>query len=94
MSKIPDLKTLALRDTAFADLMQKRIYSILLVATRYDSFILEDDGRVDEQIYNEYNKYNDRQTKNNQCTGRSSVQYKLNIPHKYLLSGLLSCTLV
>ena len=55
MSKIPDLKTLALRDTAFADLMQKRIYSILLVATRYDSFILEDDGRVDEQIYNEYN---------------------------------------
>ena len=55
MSKVPDLKTLVLRDTDFVDLMQKRIYNILLVATRYDSFILEDDGRVDEQIYNEYN---------------------------------------
>lgn len=54
MSNIPDLKTLALRDTDFADLMQKRIYNILLLATRYDSFILEDDGRVDEQIFNEY----------------------------------------
>lgn len=58
MSKIPDLKTLVLRDTEFADLMQKRIYNILLVATRYDSFILEDDGRVDEQIFNEYNSLN------------------------------------
>lgn len=55
MSNIPDFKTLALRDTAFADLMNKRIYNILIVASRYDSFILEDDGRVDEQIFNEYN---------------------------------------
>ena len=52
MSNIPDFKTLALRDTAFADLMNKRIYNILIVASRYDSFILEDDGRVDEQIFN------------------------------------------
>ena len=55
MSNIPDLKKLALRDTDFAELMQKRIYNILIVASRYDLFILEDDGRVDEQIYNEYN---------------------------------------
>lgn len=55
MSNVPDLKSLVLRDTDFVDLMQKRVYNILLVATRYDSFILEDDGRVDEQIYNEYN---------------------------------------
>ena len=55
MGNIPDLKKLALRDTAFADLMNQRIYNILIVASRYDSFILEDDGRVDEQIFNEYN---------------------------------------
>ena len=51
---IPEIRTLRLRDTVFENLMQRRIYNILLVATRYDSFILEDDGRVDEQIYNEY----------------------------------------
>lgn len=42
------------KDTAFASLMNKRIYNILLIATRYDAFMLEDDGRVDEQIFNEY----------------------------------------
>lgn len=41
-------------DTPFAQLMNKRIYNILLVATKYDAFMLEDDGRVDEQIFNEY----------------------------------------
>ena len=55
MSNIPDLKKLVLRDTAFADLMNKRIYNILILASRYDTFILEEDGRVEEQIYNEYN---------------------------------------
>ena len=35
-------------------LMNKRIYNILMVASRYDMFMLEDDGRVDEQIFNEY----------------------------------------
>ena len=54
MSKIPDLKDLVLRDTPFAQLMNKRIYNVLLVATTYDAFMLEDDGRVDEQIFNEY----------------------------------------
>jgi CheY-like chemotaxis protein len=34
--------------------MQKRIYNVLLIATKYDAFMLEDDGRVDEQIFNEY----------------------------------------
>ena len=42
------------RDTPFANLMNKRIYNVLLIATKYDSFMLEDDGRVDEQIFNEY----------------------------------------
>ena len=54
MSKIPRLKDLVLRDTPFAELMNKRIYNVLLIATKYDAFMLEDDGRVDEQIFNEY----------------------------------------
>lgn len=54
MSGIPDFKNLALRDTSFANLMNKRIYNVLLLATKYDAFMLEDDGRVDEQIFNEY----------------------------------------
>ena len=54
MSGIPNLKDLAFRDTPFANLMNKRIYNVLLIATKYDSFMLEDDGRVDEQIFNEY----------------------------------------
>lgn len=54
MSGIPNLKDLVLRDTSFANLMNKRIYNVLLIATKYDAFMLEDDGRVDEQIFNEY----------------------------------------
>ena len=54
MSGIPNLKDLVFRDTPFANLMNKRLYNVLLIATKYDSFMLEDDGRVDEQIFNEY----------------------------------------
>lgn len=54
MSGIPDFKKLVFRDTSFANLMNKRIYNVLLIATKYDAFMLEDDGRVDEQIFNEY----------------------------------------
>ncbi|MDH6535775.1 response regulator [Parabacteroides sp. 52] len=54
MSGIPDFKNLVFRDTSFVNLMNKRIYNVLLIATKYDSFMLEDDGRVDEQIFNEY----------------------------------------
>ncbi len=54
MSGIPNLRELVFRDTPFANLMNKRIYNVLLIATKYDAFMLEDDGRVDEQIFNEY----------------------------------------
>ncbi|MBO7379581.1 MAG: phosphoenolpyruvate synthase [Bacteroidales bacterium] len=43
-----------LRDTEFVDLMQRRICNVLLVANPYDAFMLEDDGRVDEKIFQEY----------------------------------------
>lgn len=47
---------LTLRDTSFVDLMQKRIFNVLIVANPYDAFMLEDDGRVDEKIFSEYTK--------------------------------------
>lgn len=34
--------------------MKKRIYHVLLISSAYDAFMLEDDGRIDEQIFNEY----------------------------------------
>ena len=54
MSRISDFKNLVFKDTSFANLMNKRIFNVLLIATKYDAFMLEDDGRVDEQIFNEY----------------------------------------
>jgi CheY-like chemotaxis protein len=41
-------------ETAFDMLMQKRIYRVLLICSHYDAFMLEEDGRIDEQIFNEY----------------------------------------
>ena len=43
-----------LKDVSFVNLMMRRIYNVLIVANPYDAFILEDDGRVEEKIYNEY----------------------------------------
>ncbi|MBP5381029.1 MAG: phosphoenolpyruvate synthase [Bacteroidaceae bacterium] len=48
--------TLELQDTKFVDLMRRRIFNVLLVANPYDAFMLEDDGRVDEKIFDEYAK--------------------------------------
>ena len=38
----------------FQDLMLYRIHEILLVASPYDAFILEEDGKLTEQILSEY----------------------------------------
>ena len=48
------LSRLYLKDTAFQNLMQKRIFNVLLIATPYDAFMMEEDGRVEEQVYFEY----------------------------------------
>ncbi len=49
-----DPEHLTFRETAFDLLMQKRIRNVLLLCSSYDAFVLEEDGRVDEQIFNEY----------------------------------------
>ena len=54
MDNKPNFKQLYFKETQFANLMMKRIYNVLLVANPYDAFILEDDGRIEEKIYNEY----------------------------------------
>ena len=43
-----------LRDVSFLNLMQRRIFNVLIIANPYDAFMLEDDGRVDEKIFTEY----------------------------------------
>ena len=48
------LNQLYFKDTQFVNLMTKRIFNVLLVANPYDAFMLEDDGRIDEKIFNEY----------------------------------------
>lgn len=54
-SKIPqEWNKFILKDVTFVNLMMRRIYNVLIVANPYDAFMLEDDGRVEEKIYNEY----------------------------------------
>ncbi len=45
-------------DTPFIKLMRRRIHKVLLIASNYDAFILESDGRIDEHIFNEYTSLN------------------------------------
>lgn len=55
---VHDVNEFRFRDTPFVQLMNKRIFNVLIIASQYDMFILEDDGRVDEQIFNEYTSLN------------------------------------
>lgn len=48
------LSQLYLKETAFQNLMQLRIFNVLLIASPYDAFMMEEDGRVEEQLYFEY----------------------------------------
>ena len=58
MNNSDNIKKLYFKDTSFASLMEQRIYNILLIASKYDAFMLEEDGRIDEQIFNEYTSLN------------------------------------
>ena len=55
MADIPqEYNNFFLKDVSFVNLMTHRIFNILIVANPYDAFMLEDDGRVDEKIFDEY----------------------------------------
>ncbi|MBO4445138.1 MAG: phosphoenolpyruvate synthase [Bacteroidaceae bacterium] len=45
-----------LKDVSFQNLMTRRIFNVLLVANPYDAFILEDDGRIEEKLFDEYSR--------------------------------------
>lgn len=51
---ILDLQKYDFTDTSFDLLMQKRIRRVLIICSNYDNYMLEEDGRIDEQIFNEY----------------------------------------
>lgn len=55
---MPSIKKLYFKDTSFANLMQQRVYNVLLFASKYAVFTIEEDGRIDEQIFNEYTSLN------------------------------------
>jgi CheY-like chemotaxis protein len=55
---LPDLQKYDFTDTSFDLLMQKRIRRVLIICSNYDNYMLEEDGRIDEQIFNEYASLN------------------------------------
>ncbi|MRR22231.1 phosphoenolpyruvate synthase, partial [bacterium] len=46
------------RETSFELLMQKRVQFVLLICSRYDAFIMEEDGKIDEKVFNDYVSFN------------------------------------
>jgi CheY-like chemotaxis protein len=55
---ILDIQKYDFTDTSFDLLMQKRIHRVLIICSNYDNYMLEEDGRIDEQIFNEYASLN------------------------------------
>ena len=54
-NKIPqEWNKFSLKDVSFVNIMTRRIFNVLIVANPYDAFMLEDDGRIDEKIFDEY----------------------------------------
>lgn len=54
VKKVADIKKFYFTDTPFDNLMTMRIRKVLLICSKYDAFVLEGDGRIEEQIFNEY----------------------------------------
>lgn len=50
----PDLKKFESKFLKFDSLMQHRVKNVLLVSSLYDSFVLEEDGKLTDLIYSEY----------------------------------------
>ena len=54
VKKVADINKFYFTDTQFDNLMTMRISKVLLICSKYDAFLLEGDGRIEEQIFNEY----------------------------------------
>ena len=55
---LPDLKTYEFTEVPFKELMQNTVHNVLIVCSNYDFYLLEEDGRIDEQIFDEYTALN------------------------------------
>ena len=55
---LPNLNLYAFEEVAFTKLMQNRINKVLIVCSNYDFYMLEEDGRIDERIFDEYTSLN------------------------------------
>ena len=55
---LPNIRTYEFGEFAFNELMQNRINNVLIVCSNYDYYMLEEDGRIDERIFNEYTALN------------------------------------
>ena len=51
---IQDLQRFEFTHTSFDLLMQRRIHRVLIICSNYDNYMLEEDGRIDERVFNEY----------------------------------------
>ncbi len=56
--KLPDLNTYEFTDVSYKNLMQNRIYNLIIVCSNFDFYLLEEDGRIDELIFEEYSALN------------------------------------
>ncbi len=56
--ELPDLRTYEFEEFEFNQLMQNRINRVLIVCSNYDYYMLEEDGRIDERLFNEYTALN------------------------------------
>jgi len=74
---ILDLQKYDFTDTSFNLLMQKRIHRVLIICSNYDNYMLEEDGRIDEQIFNEYISLNLRYPPNFVQTDNAGDAFKI-----------------
>lgn len=56
--ELPYLNTYEFEEVEFNQLMQNRIHRVLIVCSNYDYYMLEEDGRIDERLFNEYTALN------------------------------------
>ncbi|MDV7186592.1 PEP/pyruvate-binding domain-containing protein [Lutibacter sp. TH_r2] len=56
--QLPDLRTYEFEEFEFNQLMQNRIHKVVIVCSNYDYYMLEEDGRIDERLFNEYTSLN------------------------------------
>ncbi len=58
MNDFSQLIRYSYKEIPYHNLMRKRIHKIMLLCSPYDAFLLEEDGRIDEKLFDEYTLLN------------------------------------